>query len=352
MQRKTILILTAAFILAAAFFSCSEKNTSYTADTKTFRETQEQLKKHLNEANLSPKTRWAIVNRIANNLYTAGKSNEMVLFLTEWVENHPDDTYNAYWLLMVASDYLDKGAVPVAEYYFDRILQNYRDLYVQGKSIHFMCLEHLIQVSKTPAHRISYFNQLVSRFPSNVSITEMYVRLAQEYEKEGEWREALKSYSMFLAQPDASTIQIPGISDAYSSAKKMVDFDKSSKDWTFESLESLETSVKKAIKNYDWKSLDRYRSKVNFFAMSWKTNETASNALENFSMRNYMVGQRIRYSEKLDETSNPNEAYLRSTGWTPYMPVWYLYFRKINFPADPDIHGRWEWAGIYFGEKI
>ena len=25
---------------------------------------------------------------------------------------------------------------------------------------------------------------------------------------------------------------------------------------------------------------------------------------------------------------------------------------KVNFPADPEIHGRWEWAGIYFGEKL
>ncbi|MCI6442425.1 MAG: tetratricopeptide repeat protein, partial [Spirochaetia bacterium] len=46
------------------------------------------------------------------------------------------------------------------------------------------------------------------------------------------------------------------------------------------------------------------------------------------------------------------EAYLRTTGWSNYVNVWYLYFRKVNFPADPEIHGRWEWAGIYYGEKL
>ena len=93
-------------------------------------------------------------------------------------------------------------------------------------------------------------------------------------------------------------------------------------------------------------------SKVNFFSLSWRQDETQENSLENFSMRDYGLGNRIRYSAKLDESSNPNEAYLRTTGWSQYIYVWYLYFRKVNFPADPNIHGRWEWAGIYFGEKL
>ena len=132
----------------------------------------------------------------------------------------------------------------------------------------------------------------------------------------------------------------------------MVDFAKSAKDWTFESLDALETAVKNAISRYDWRSLDKYRSKVNFFAMSWKANGSDANALEYFSMHNFMRGNRIRYAKELDDSSNPNEAYLRTTGWSQYINVWYLYFRKVNFPADPDIHGRWEWAGIYYGEKL
>lgn len=65
-----------------------------------------------------------------------------------------------------------------------------------------------------------------------------------------------------------------------------------------------------------------------------------------------MTGNRIRYNEEISADSGPTEAFLRTTGWNSYLTVWYLYFRKVNFPADPDIHGRWEWAGIYYGEKI
>ena len=111
-------------------------------------------------------------------------------------------------------------------------------------------------------------------------------------------------------------------------------------------------AVKRAIRNYDWRSLDKYKAKVNFFSMSWKQDEMDANSQEVFSMRAWMRGNRIRFSEELDETSNSNEAYLRTWGWSTYVPVWYLYFRKINFPLDPDIHGTWEWAGIYMGNKL
>jgi hypothetical protein len=70
-----------------------------------------------------------------------------------------------------------------------------------------------------------------------------------------------------------------------------------------------------------------------------------------FSLAAFMHKQ-IRYANTLDAGSNANEAYLRTAGWDQYISTWYLYFRKIYFPLDPEIHGRWEWAGVYYGEKF
>lgn len=334
---------------ALSFFSCSN---SKSASKKQLQETFTQLMDRLSRPGLSEESRYAIINNVAKNLYASNEYDKMNIFLTDWVENHPDDSYNAYWLYMVASAYLAKGVEPVAEYYYERILKNYQDLLIKDQSIHFSCLQRLIQISGSTVNRISYFTMLIKRFPKNVNITEMYVRLALEYEKEGEWKQALTNYFLFLDQPDSSTIQIAGIPDAYVSARKMVDFDNSPKNWTFESLESLEKAVKDAIVAYDWKALDKYRSKVNFFTMSWKTSAGDTNAQKEFSMRNFMRGNKIRFNAVLDDASNPNEAYLRTTGWNSYVNVWFLYFRKVNFPADPDLHGRWEWAGIYLGERL
>ncbi len=347
---KAILLLNICI-----FCSCSlkPKDTKATGpSSKLYKETQAELFKLLDNTTMTSQSQYAVVNRIANNMLSVKDYNSLIMFLTSWVDDHPEDTYNAYWLLMTAHAYLESDAKPVAEYYFERILNNYDDLLVQGKSIHFLCLQHLIQISTNSSNRINYFNQLINRFTANISTTELYYRLALEYENAGEWDQALKSFTMFLNQNDASVIQISGIPNAYLTAKQLIDFNNSPKDWTFESLDALVAAVKTAISNYNWRALDRYKSKVNFFAMSWRQEETDNNAQENFSMRSFMTGNRIHYNSDLDKSTSPNEAYLRSWGWSTYINTWYLYFRKVNFPADPEIHGRWEWAGIYFGEKL
>ena len=86
--------------------------------------------------------------------------------------------------------------------------------------------------------------------------------------------------------------------------------------------------------------------------MSWTQDENNPNSQKEFSLRVYMRGQRITFSDTLERGTTPNEAYLRTRGWDPYSPVWYLYFRKVDFPIDPDINGNWEWAGIYMGERL
>ena len=325
-------------------FSCTQDNTII--------QNQKELFELLEKEKINYQSSFSIINQITDSYRYQNDNTSLILFLTDFVEKNPDNPYNAYWLLLTAHTYMQENAESVAEYYFDRIIQNYDDLLVKGKSVHILCLQNLIQISTSSDNRIYYFNQLITRFPDEVNITELYMRLAIEYEQIGDWEQALKTYSLFLERPDATTIQIAGIPDAYNKARKLIDFNNSPKDWTFESLDALEKAVKNAIARYSSTSLDRYRSKVNFFAMSWKQEETDSNSQKNFSMKDYMRGNRIRYSAKIDESSNPNEAYLRTTGWSQYINVWYLYFRKVNFPLDPEIHGRWEWAGIYFGEKL
>ncbi|MCR5061921.1 MAG: tetratricopeptide repeat protein [Treponema sp.] len=349
-EKRIFFRILAAFLFCILFSSCSFNKSNYAK--KKQQEMQKQLQTLLNSSSLDRESRYSVINSISNILFTQKDYDQLVLFLTDWIERHPEDIYNTYWLYITALVYVENDAYPIAEYYFDRILKNYADITVKGQSIHFQCLRQLIKISTTPANRIKYFNELINRFPSNVSTTELYERLAFEYEKEGEWVLALNAHSQFLKQPDAQTIQIAGAPDAYANARQLVDFNNSPKDWTFESLSAIESAIKKAINRYDWRSLDKYRAKVNFFTINWNQDRSATGSQEVFSMQNFMRGNRIRYNATLDDSSTPNEAYLRTTGWSQYISVWYLYFRKVNFPADPEIHGRWEWAGIYFGEKL
>ncbi len=307
---------------------------------------------NLLQTDLSDESRFSVLNQLSQTMLNENRTDDVILLLSNWVNSHPDDQYNAWWLLITAQAYLQADAEPMAELYFERIVNNYDDLTIKGKSVHMVCLQNLIRISDEPENTAEYLSRLVSQFPDSVNKTELYARLAVEYEKLGEWNQVLKSWSDFLAQSDASTIQIAGIPNAYTTARNLIDFNNSSKNWTFESLDALETAVKRAINAYDYYTLEKYRSKVNFFSMSWRQDATQDNSLANFTMRDFMQGQRIRYSDTLDDSSTPDEAFLRTWGWNSYVNVWYLYFRKVNFPLDPEINGRWEWAGIYYGEKL
>lgn len=355
---KKVAFLCLACIFAAAsaavFFSCKSK--AQKVREKTYEYNQEQLVKVLNKEDISEETRFAVIKNIAQNMLSQKDYPNLILFLSEWVENHPDDQYNAYWLLVIANAYLEMDSNPLAEYYFERIINNYNDLMIttnsgEKVSVHFMSLQHLVQISQNPANKISYFNQLITRFPDKVKITELYVRLALEYEKEGEWNLALKAFRQFLAQDDASTIRISDLPNAYANAREFVDFYNTSKFWTFETLDDLVAAIKQAISTNNPGLLDNYKSRVNFFNISWRQDENTSNPQATFSAGTYMRGNRVRFSDTLDEISTPTEAYLRTWGWSN-SKVWYFYFRKINFPVDPKVHGRWEWAGVYYGDKM
>ena len=140
-KQKTLLYICIFLSICCAFTSC--KNDTYSS-TFTAEETQKQLNILLETQELDSKQRYTIINQLATNLLAEQDYQGTILLLTEWVEKNPDDMYNSYWLLMTAHAYLSLGAEPVAEYYFDRILQKCPDLLVKGNSIHFMCLQNLI----------------------------------------------------------------------------------------------------------------------------------------------------------------------------------------------------------------
>ena len=321
----------------------------YVTGNKDTQETIKELFKLLNQETLPGEEQFSIVREIANELLSQKEYAKLINFLTSWVATHPEDPYNSYLLLMVAYAYMQQDAGPVAVLYFNRIITKYPDLLVKGESIHFQCLKQLIQLKEKPELQIRYYKELIARFPDKIDLGASHIMLGQAYEKNGEWDMAIQTYSKFLPYYNTS---IPGFPDALGYAMKLVDYYNSPKDWTFESLDSLIAAIKKALNSRNSRELNKLRAKVNFFAVSWGQDTNQAVGMDEFNLSEFMAGNSIRYADTVDSSSNANEAYLKTWGWTQRIATWYLYFRKIYFPADPEIHGRWEWAGVYYGEKF
>lgn len=326
-----------------------------TAEQKEVLKTLFSLLSHKTNSN---EENFGIIREIANQYRRSNNNYRMINFLSEWVDAHPLDPYNSYYLLRIAECYLKEDSQIIAALYFNLIVKNYPDLTVHGESIHLVCLKQLITLVNRPTEEIWCYETLISHFPNNIDLAQAYFMLGQAEEKNGNWDDAIKAYKNFI--PFYGSI-IAGFPEAYTYAKQMVDFYNAEKYYntperkfarTFETLSELISTIKSTLDSGDSSRLWNYRARVNFFARSWTQIGMEDEELGNFSISTFNTSGKVHYAQDLSEGSGSNDAYLRTWGWSKLTPVWYFYFRKVYFPIDPEVHGRWEWAGIYYGERF
>jgi hypothetical protein len=130
-----------------------------------------------------------------------------------------------------------------------------------------------------------------------------------------------------------------------------VAFYDSKKSWTVPDLQVLVSEIQSALRAKNAAKLVKYKARINFFSKYWGQKDFDPSSLEFFNIYNFLLKSNVRVSADLEQDSNAREAYLKTWNWLYHVDTWYFYFRKVDFPANPEIDGRWEWAGIYFGEK-
>lgn len=274
----------------------------------------------------------------------------MIAFLTTHVQRFPEDEANGYYLTIVGELYQEEGATSLARQYFRRALLSHPDVTIRSVPVHRVAINRLLQMVEPPEERIRYLRYLKRRYPDQIDrgLTAYY--LGKAYERDGRWTEAYESYREFLAYPGT---RVPGEPDAYQDTSRRLAFYDSRRDWTYENLDDLVARIKNALWTQNPAALLQNRARENFFTMSWEQEvDDANSEIPTFDIAIFLRRSRVRYAEELDISSNANEAFLRTWGWSHRIPTWYLYFRRVDFPADPEIHGNWEWAGIYFGESM
>jgi tetratricopeptide (TPR) repeat protein len=302
--------------------------------------------------------RYAAARRITALLVSDGLNSRAASYLLSLADpaegdpkdRNPADSFAAWYLFSAGAAFESAGEIQLALPLYERMIRTAPDLEIEGKSLHREALARLVANTDEPSRRIEFYRDLIARFPEAPDIGAYHFLLAKEYEKVGEWKDAMEHYTAFLPYFGAV---VPGYPDALEYATRLAEFNASPKDWTFESLPDLIKAVRQALASGSARQLRKYMAKAGFFAVSWyQDSGQEANSKVAFDLSQFIQGRPIQSSETLHPSSGTYDAYLRTWGWTGRVPVWYLYFRKINFPADPEVHGHWEWAGIYFGEKM
>jgi hypothetical protein len=304
-------------------------------------------------------TRYTLVNEITQQLQDQGEQDRVNLFLTTFAAENPSDPFDAHYLYRVAENYRTAGALPLARTYYHRILRRYADIVENGESVHYQCLIKLIPLETDPSARRAVFQELNARFRYKMVTPDLFYQWGRASEALGKWDEAQASYNAFLKFSDPT---VPGEPRAASRVHALVDLAQTDRAWIRQDLNDLISQVKQSILTDDTATMEQLRAKVGFFALSWDNTDVTDTLSEAFDIRqflrelvqqaNYGGGTEVRFADKLDDSSNESEAYVKSTGWNYRIPTWYFYFRRVEYPADPDVNGSWEWAGVFFGEKL
>jgi branched-subunit amino acid transport protein AzlD len=363
-RNALISILCATTLYMFLLSSCSKNEAAihydssyYISGAKQQRETLKYLFLSLEKTHDAEK-QFIFVREISNQYNKMKEYYKSINFLNEWVAANPDDPYNSYYLLRVADGYIRLDSHEIATLYFDIIVRNYQDLIVRGESIHFACLKQLIDFTSNNEHKIWYYEQFIARFRDKIENGSIFFMQGQAYEALGRWEEAISAYKNFM--PYYGTI-IHGFPDAYAYAKQMVDFNNILKNYTseetklsrtFSTLNAATSAIKRALGESDIWGLWNYRARANFFMRSWTVIGTEDESGDELNLSILNSENPINFESSLSAGSGPKDAYLRTWGWSKHSPVWYFYFRKIYFPVDPQINGRWEWAGVYYGERF
>ena len=348
MARRFFALLTLGAAVAALCAGCSPSDTRYYVGPLEQNQELRELFRLFNREK-DQENRFVLITQIAAGLANTGRIDREILFLTTHVEKNPADIYNGFYLLLVADAYRDMKAVPFAIHYYRRILSNYGDLLVKGTSIHLQCLRELLNLETNPEDKIGYYKELFSRFPEQSPGTNWYY-MAKSYEDVGEWEQAIQAYQKYIG---SAQTQISSDSRTLREAMEKVSFYYyQDKNWTMPDLNDLVDAVKDAILTKNSSKLRKYQAQVNFFQEPWDQQPLVDTDNVNYNVTNYLPSSNVKIDSQLDIAANENEATLKTTGWNFRPPTWYLYFRRIDFPANPEINGQWEWAGIYFGEKL
>ncbi len=344
--------LLLAGLCAVIFTGCSRNY--YEVGT---REQRRHLAR-LYEATKKPETteyqRVTLLELIAAQLISTGNENVFRQYFLQQIAEHPENINNGYLLYLVAENLLENGQRESALYYYKQIVNLYPDVEIGAGSIHYLSSMRIIGLESESRELVLYHQTLINSFPQNIDRFSHYQRVAFELQKISDWDRLYAIYDEVAEYCLLAVDECEGAarSEYVDNVRAAVRFHAADKSWTTTELDGLVGDIKSALSRRSPAALLRWQAGVNFFSRSTQQEEFDFNSQINFNIGIFLARSNVQFAPELDMNSNSQEAYLRTWGWSHRIPTWYFYFRRVDYPIDPEIDGNWEWAGILFGELL
>lgn len=303
-----------------------------------------------------PEADFVRVFRIVESFSRASEYERLTEFLLDPRVRAVTTQYQDYLDYLLAMGYLKSGQTPLALFLLRRLIDQGVEIVHRGQPLLQRILEILVEHTTDPFERLAYLKRLLAfQGQSGRNVLSSYL-LGQTYQEIGFWDQAIESYRVTLSLPGASEV-LDG--KTLNRLRSLVAYRTVPRHRILRDLNELIQLVRRAQMEGNVGELARLQASSDFIIQYWAQREnyhpapdqeTFLRGLIQFS-RNYNGENTVRWDEGLSELSNINEAYVRTTNWFAEWGTVYFYFRKIFFPPNPNIHGQWEWAGVYLGGK-
>ena len=348
-------IYICAFILCAMLIimACSNEQSYYVVGNGNQREYLRWLLADIYRNDITPSEEITLAELIAAQLVDSRhpeRAHQFLVGLTQRDSAHPNNGY----LLYVVGEILREGGQPErALHYYQQVVSLYPDTIVYGQSIHYLSLLRLVEHSVDRERSILYHRMLINSFAHLIDPFTHYQRINSYYEQLAQWENLYTAYHELLnycnttGSACSTTNERIDYMDTVRAALRFHDTDKQ---WVSPDINLLVRNIKRALIANNPQSLLQWKAGANFSSRSAPQEEFDYNSQINFNVGIFLTRSHVQFSAELDVASNSEEAYLRTWGWSHRIPIWYFYFRRVDYPLDPEIDGNWEWAGILFGE--
>lgn len=337
-------LLSILFIISCSFINFQQENT-YHFDNNTYKMLDEMLQEKKIMTTYNEIINWA--NDIKSIFLDNGKDKELIHFFGELAEKEEKSDIKDL-LYFIISDFIwEIGNKDVAVFYMLKINENIYPVEYNYNPIGYYIAKRIINSETSNKIKEKMYNLLLTNYKNIIDIPYTLLEFSKLYKEELEINKSVKIMQEILKYPIINedieeTINIDYI-------KSEINFNNYQKNWIYQDLETLIINIKNAIEKQDKVLLDSFVSKNDFTIKLFEKENKRRWTYYELKVHDKW-SSRISFSPKLEEFSNNNEAFLKTSNWNFIdMRVWYLYFKKVNYPYDIKVNNGWEWAGILLG---